>query len=148
MHYLLPRREQQFLRDAVGLAILGPRFHAANPSDPPLPFHRSGLNSSASSPHTAGSRWSWMVLIMMLVLPGIYIGVFVSSTCEVLRDAIEVLESTRGSGREVEHGSKDGRRDRRMLSGTGGKRRRVSLMTCRAAHQRLLPTAITLKALA
>ena len=75
--------------------------------------HRSGSNTSASSPHSDGLRCVSMGKYITTVAGGKYIG--------------------RGSA-SVKVGSELGSktpfsRDSRMLKGTGGKRRRVSLMT-------------------
>lgn len=112
--------------DKVQLTVRGPMFHAWNKSSsrsltPLSPTHRSMLNSSASSPHTARERWRRAVATMMDVLAGMY------------------------SGGEL--GNKAGRTLRRMLAevrgvassdvayfkGTGGKRRSVSLIKARAS---------------
>jgi hypothetical protein len=100
----MSQRKRQRLTEALpmslsqplseGPTIRGPMFQLVNASLASLPIlsHRSGLNSSASSPQIAGSRCASKVPRMIEVFPGMYNG-----------------SLPRGAG------SSEGRTDRRML---------------------------------
>jgi len=88
---------------------------------------RSGSNISASAPHKSGLRCISKGMNMIGVEPGIYRCSFGEGMlCLSGENDDESAEACEEGGRAHASG-----RDSRTLSGTGGKRRRVSLRTAR-----------------
>lgn len=116
------------------LTILGPALNGINIIGLLASFavrfgskNLSGLNVSASAPHRSGLRCISSGMYMIGVLPGMYSVSFGTGTngC-ACAGSFAVYAGMREGGSETA-----GTRDSRMLSGTGGKSRRVSLRTAR-----------------